>query len=92
MRILFIAAAALTLAACNKPAEEAPPIAEPVADAGMDSSATAPAGSGGAMAPSYDTAPDTTGTAPAGGGMSTGPSEATRDMANEKAETSNLHP
>ncbi|MGV8929124.1 MAG: hypothetical protein ACOH1E_05195 [Brevundimonas sp.] len=93
MRMLFIAAAAtLTLAACSKPAEEAPPVAEPAADAGMDTSATAPSGSGGTMAPSYDTAPDTTAVAPAEGSMSTGPSEATRDTAKEQAETTNLHP
>lgn len=89
MRLLFIAAAALTLAACNKPAEEAP-----AAEVGMETSTMPHSAPAGAMAPS-DPAPaaaaDTMGAAPAGGMMS-GPSQATRDMAKEKAESTNLHP
>lgn len=98
---------ALTLAACQQPAppaSEAPTADadEATAAAGPDAGGAgtiAPAGSastdrsmtsgaGGSAAP--DTA--TAAPPPGDGGMMSGPSQATRDMAKEKAEETNLHP
>ncbi|WP_343792602.1 hypothetical protein, partial [Brevundimonas kwangchunensis] len=99
MRLMLVsAAAALTLAACNRePAPEAP--AEDTAameaaptDAGAPAPAPAASGSGGSAAAASDAGVDTAGTAPASEGMMSGPSEATRDAAKEKAEQTNLHP
>lgn len=108
MRTLIIcAAAALTLTACQRPAEEADetPMAD---DAAMDAATSAPdgPGAGSATAPSGgtaaraagDAAADTAGMAPADDGMaapspSSSPvSQETRDGAKEKAEATNLHP
>ncbi|HEY0925910.1 hypothetical protein [Brevundimonas sp.] len=97
---------ALTLAACQQPATpagEAPTADadEATAAAGPDAGGagtTAPtaastersmtSGAGGTAAPDASTAVPP----PGDGGMMDGPSQATRDMAKEKAEETNLHP
>jgi hypothetical protein len=97
--ILLSAAGALTLAACNQPpapATEAPAAAE----AGAEASTTAPMSAGGAApAPAAsstvpgDGAVDTPTPPPVDNSMAGAPtSQATRDMAKEKAEETNLHP
>lgn len=101
--ILLCAAGALTLAACQQPAAPAETPAPAATDAGVDAAAPADAPSG-AMAPASShgsendgvmaasSAPtDTAGAAPVSDGMSP-TTQATRDMAKEKAEETNLHP
>ena len=105
MRTLIIcAAAALTLAACQRPAEETAeaPMAEVAA---MDAATSAPDGSGARPATARssgtsaraagDAAADTAGPAPVDDGMaaaSSPVSQDTRDGAKERAEATNLHP